>query len=79
VTATARLLRPGGAAQKSAGAGLLTVGTIYMPPDGHRFLHLFTKIRNDASATRTFHYGVCDLDLGGATSRPASSPTTTGR
>jgi len=46
------------------GAGMLTVGTIYTPPDGTRFLHLFTKVRNDATAKRTFHYDACDLDLG---------------
>jgi hypothetical protein len=46
------------------GAGVFTVGTIYTPPDGDRFLHLFLKIRNDAAAKRTFHYEACDLDLG---------------
>jgi hypothetical protein len=53
------------------GAGVLTVGTIYEPPDGHRFLHLFLKIRNDATAKRTFRYDACDLDLGDAHVTPA--------
>jgi hypothetical protein len=52
------------------GAGLFTVGTIYTPPDGMRFLHFFTKIRNDASTPRPFHYDACDLDLGGASVTP---------
>jgi hypothetical protein len=46
------------------GAGVFTVGTIYTPPDGTRFLHLFTKIRNDGAAKRDFHYDACELDLG---------------
>jgi hypothetical protein len=46
------------------GAGVFTVGTIYTPADGQRFLHMFLKIRNDAQAKRTFHYDACDLDLG---------------
>jgi hypothetical protein len=46
------------------GAGVFTVGTIYTPPDGQRFLHFFLKIRNDAAAKRTFRYDSCDLDLG---------------
>jgi len=46
------------------GAGVFTVGTIYTPPDGERFLHLFLKIRNDAATKRIFHYDACDLDLG---------------
>ena len=48
------------------GAGVLSVGTIYTPADGQRFLHLFLKVRNDAPVKRTFHYDSCDLDLGEA-------------
>lgn len=46
------------------GAGVFTPGTIYTPPDGTRFLHLFTTIRNDGAAKRAFHYDACELDLG---------------
>jgi hypothetical protein len=52
------------------GAGVFTVGTIYTPPDGQRFFHLFLKIRNDDTAKRTFHYDACNLDLGDASVTP---------